>query len=139
MILETGLKRGLFWLKGSSNASRCIAYFLLFAKTVKKNLSANWSEYDKLFRKKAALEKSLVWGPTDPLLWVTHILSGRISTHQGPDREICGLFNQKRCYFSHCEFLHACQICKSLYHPALECPNKFQSKDRVSYFFPSKK
>ena len=116
-----------------------IAYFLLLAKTVKENPSANWSSYDKLFREKAALDKSLVWGAADPSLWVTHMLSRRISTHPGPDREVCGLFNQKRCYFSHCKFLHACQNCKSLYHPALECPNKFKSKDKVSHSSPSKK
>ena len=91
-----------------------IAYFLLLAKTVKENPSANWFSYDKLFREKAALEKSLVWGVADPSLWVTHMLSGRISTNPGPEREICGLFNKKQCYFSHCKILHACQNCKSL-------------------------
>ena len=106
---------------------------------MKEYPSANWSSYDKLFREKAALDKSLVWGAADPSLWVTHMLSRRISTHPGPDREVCGLFNQKQCYFSHCKFLHACQNCKSLYHPALECPNKFKSKDRVSHSSPSKK
>ena len=116
-----------------------IAYFLLLAKTVKENPSANWFSYDKLFREKAALEKSLVWGAADPSLWVTHMLSRRISTHPGADREICGLFNQKRCYLSHCKFLHTCQNHKSLYHPALECPHKFKSKDRASHSSPSKK
>ena len=130
---------GCFGLKGPQMLPDVLPIVCSLQKTVKESLLANWSEYDKLFRKKAALEKSLVLGPTDPLLWVTHMLSGGISIHQGPDREISGLFNQKRCYFSHCKFLHVCQICKSLYHPALECPNKFQSKDRVSYFFPSKK
>ena len=86
--------------------------------------------------RKLLWKKSLVLGPTDPSLWVTHMLSRRTSTHLDPDREICGLFNQKRCYFSHCKFLHSCQICKSLYHPALECPNKFKSKDRVSHSSP---
>ena len=55
-----------------------IAYFLLLAKTVKENPSANWFSYDKLFREKAALEKSLVWGAADPSLWVTHMLSRSI-------------------------------------------------------------
>ena len=122
---------GVLAKKAPGGLPDLIAYFLLLSKAVRDFPSVNWLAYDKLFREKATLDKSLKWGEANPSLWVTHMLSKKMNSGPGSaSNTICGLFSVKRCFFNSCKFLHICCICKNSSLPALDCPNKVDSKAR---------
>ena len=116
---------GIFAKKAPSKVPDLIVYFFLISKAIRDNPECGWLAYDKIVREKAANDTSLVWSATDPLLWVTRMLS-RASTSQSrfSNSDICYLFNHNQCFYKLCKFRHVCLYCHSESHPERLCPKK---------------
>ena len=145
----------------STSFSAYVPEFMAYQSTIVKCYrdydGLSWVQYDRAFRRQAAVTKSLNWSQINGTLYslcfagkgrrnatCVHCLSDNHGSDHCPDapatasktrastNELCRLFNAaggSRCRYKSCKYLHKCSACRQD-HPRSACQASASSEPR---------